>query len=172
MAVGGKSSRQRSSRLTPQEEDIIKVSFEAFSEPSFLPGEEGKSFITTDNLKSAFVEIGASGDIRDIELLIDDIDENGDGKIDFQEWYGIMKRKFLGEDDDSAYMHVFRILDEDGDGIISAVELRSLLMREGGAPLSEQEADELITFADEQSDGLVDYKSFLKWLLHAGQSDQ
>eukprot|EP00427_Karlodinium_veneficum_P023379 CAMPEP_0169123174 /NCGR_PEP_ID=MMETSP1015-20121227/33642_1 /TAXON_ID=342587 /ORGANISM="Karlodinium micrum, Strain CCMP2283" /LENGTH=181 /DNA_ID=CAMNT_0009186489 /DNA_START=77 /DNA_END=622 /DNA_ORIENTATION=- len=145
-------------KLTPQENEIIDVAFESFS---------ANGYITTKQLKEAFENIDAVGDIRDIQMLIDDIDENGDGQIDEQEFRHIMTRKFLGEDDDSSFMHAFIMLDENKDGYIPLVEFRQILMREGQAPLSEQEVDELMMFADLDADGLIDYRSFLKWLERA-----
>merc|ERR1740133_971881 len=152
--VGAFEARQHH-KLTPQENEIIDVAFESFSE---------NGFITTDHLRIAFQKIDAVGDIRDIQLLIDDIDENGDGQIDEQEFRHIMTRKFLGENDDSSFMHAFQMLDENKDGYIPLVELRSILMREGTKPLSEQEVDELLHFADTDADGLIDYRKFLRWL--------
>jgi len=151
----GAFGARQTHKLTPQENEIIDVAFESFSE---------NGFITTDHLRIAFQKIDAVGDIRDIQLLIDDIDENGDGQIDEQEFRHIMTRKFLGEDDDSSFMHAFEMLDENKDGYIPLVEMRSILMREGQAPLSEQECDELMMFADPEGDGLIDYRVFLKWL--------
>merc|ERR1719198_2477869 len=142
-------------KLTPQENEIIDVAFESFSE---------NGFITTAELRKAFEKIDAVGDIRDIQLLIDDIDENGDGRIDEQEFRHIMTRKFLGEDDDSSFMHAFEMLDENKDGYIPLVEFRQVLMREGQAPLSEQEVDELMMFADIDADGLINYREVLRWL--------
>merc|ERR1712226_13519 len=142
-------------KLTPQENEIIDVAFESFSEGGF---------ITTKQLRGAFEKIDALGDIRDIQLLIDDIDENGDGQIDEQEFRHIMTRKFLGEDDDSSFMHAFEMLDENKDGYIPLVEMRHHLMREGANPPSEAEVDELLMFADLEGDGLIDYRSFLRWL--------
>merc|ERR1719238_709662 len=142
-------------KLTPQENEIIDVAFESFSE---------NGFITTNHLEEAFATIDSLGDIADIQRLIDDIDENGDGKIDETEFRHIMTRKFLGEDDDSSFMHAFEMLDENKDGYIPLVEFRQILMREGQAPLSEQECDELLMFADLDADGLIDYRSFLRWL--------
>merc|ERR1719408_803964 len=138
-----------SSKLTPQESEIIDVAFDSFK------NEQG--FITTERLKEAFERIDALGSIQDIQLLIDDIDENGDGQIDETEFRHIMTRKFLGEDDDSSFMHAFSMLDENKDGYIPLVEFRQILMREGQAPLSEQEVDELLFFADTDADGLIDY---------------
>merc|ERR1719375_1879039 len=115
-------------------------------------------------MQEAFKAIGASNSIRDIQLLIDDIDENGDGVIDKDEFKHIMTRKFLGEDDDSSFMHAFEMLDENKDGLIPMVEFRNILMREGRKPLSEQEVDELLFFADTDADGLINYRVFLRWL--------
>lgn len=145
-----------SSKLTPQESEIIDVAFDSFK------NEQG--FITTERLKDAFQNINALGDIKDIQLLIDDIDENGDGQIDEVEFRHIMTRKFLGEDDDSSFVHAFEMLDDNKDGFIPLVEMRHALMREGNQPLSEQEVDELLMFADLDGDGLIDYRSFLRWL--------
>merc|ERR1712039_1118379 len=117
-----------------------------------------------EKLKEAFEAIDALGDIHDIQLLIDDIDENGDGKIDEEEFRHIMTRKFLGEDDDSAFVHAFEMLDINKDGYIPLAELRNILMKEGSQPLSEQEVDELMMFADLEVDGLIEYRSLLKWL--------
>lgn len=145
-----------SSKLTPQEKEIIDVAFDSFKD------EHG--FITTEKLREAFQAIDALGDINDIQMLIDDIDQNGDGKIDEDEFRHIMTRKFLGEDDDSSFVHAFEMLDANKDGFIPLAELRSILMREGTQPLSEQEVDELLMFADVEGDGLIEYRSFLRWL--------
>jgi Ca2+-binding EF-hand superfamily protein len=145
-----------SSKLTPQESEIIDVAFDSFK------NEQG--FITTEKLQEAFKKIEALGDIRDVQMLIDDIDENGDGQIDEMEFRHIMTRKFLGEDDDSSFIHAFEMLDENRDGFIPLVEMRHHLMREGANPLSEAEVDELLMFADLEGDGLIDYRTFLRWL--------
>jgi len=153
-------------RLSPQEEEIIKVSVESFSEEIVVPetGEIAR-ILTTPGLRNAFKAIDAESDIRDIQMLIDDIDENGDGIVDESEWWNIMSRKFMGEDDEStSLIQNFVLLDDNKDGYIPLVELRTILMREGQAPLSEQEVDELLMFADTESDGLINYRTFLRWL--------
>merc|ERR1719277_2223342 len=147
-----------SSKLTPQEKEIIDVAFDAFKDET--------GFITTDRLREAFESIDALGSIEDIKTLIDDIDENGDGKIDEDEFRHIMTRKFLGEDDDSSFVHAFEMLDVNKDGYIPLADFRHILMKEGQQPLSEQEVDELLMFADVDGDGLIEYKSFLRWLIN------
>merc|ERR1712023_84700 len=105
---------------TKQEQEIIDVAFESFKDDT--------NHITTQKLREAFQQIDALGDIEDIKRLIDDIDENGDGKIDEEEFKHIMTRKFLGEDDDSSFVHAFEMLDSNRDGFIPLTELRYVLM--------------------------------------------
>jgi len=146
------------SKLTPQEKEIIDVAFDAFK--------DDQGFITTERLRQAFMSIDQLGSVEDIQTLIDDIDENGDGKIDEDEFRHIMTRKFLGEDDDSSFVHAFEMLDVNRDGYIPLAEFRQIIMKEGQNPLTEQEADELLMFADVDGEGLIEYKSFLRWLLN------
>mmetsp|Transcript_7058 Transcript_7058/g.16870 ORF Transcript_7058/g.16870 Transcript_7058/m.16870 type:complete len:191 (-) Transcript_7058:241-813(-) len=179
--AGGRLFRHK---LTPQEEEIIRVSFDAFSQEQL--DDKGETIldektrepvrvITIDSLRQAFSLIDASSDIHDVQLMIDDIDANNDGRIDQNEWRGIMSRKLLGEDSLTSAPHTFEALDDNKDDYIPGVELRALLMKEGQAPLSEQEVDELLLFADPDHDGLVNYKEFLRWLnnpyLHHNYSD-
>mmetsp|Transcript_30152 Transcript_30152/g.65872 ORF Transcript_30152/g.65872 Transcript_30152/m.65872 type:complete len:195 (+) Transcript_30152:74-658(+) len=155
-SYSGMFGQRYTSKLSQQEQNIIDVAFESFKDE--------QNFITTDRLREAFDSISALGDMESIQLLIDDIDVNGDGKIDEDEFRHIMTRKFLGEDDDSSMVHSFEMLDVDRDGYIPLADFRYILMKEGSAPLSEQEVDELLMFADLDGDGLIEYRSFLRWL--------
>jgi calmodulin len=152
----GMFGQRLTSRLTPQEKELIDVAFESFKNEQNL--------ITTEGLQEAFRQIMGAEDEADIQMLIDDIDENGDGSIDEEEFRHIMTKKFLGEDNDSSMVHSFEMFDKDKDGHIPATELRTILMTEGQAPLTENECDELLMFADLDGDGLVEYKSFLRWI--------
>jgi len=146
--------------LTAQEREIIDVSYEAFRDDD--------GYVTTQRLREAFATIGALGDVNDEDMarLIDDIDESGDGKIDEDEFRSVMTRKLLGEDDDSSLVHAFEMLDTNKDGYIPLPELREVLMKEGENPLTEHECDELMMLADLEGDGLIEYKSFLRWLVN------
>lgn len=147
---------QFSQRLRPEEQQIIEAAFDSFKNEN--------NVMTAESMRAAFQKIDPNAKDTDIQLLIDDIDENGDGEVDKMEFTQIMTKKFLGQDDDGAFLHTFECMDKDKDGFIPTVELRHILMKEGREPLSEQEVDELMMFADSDGDGLVDYRAFLKWL--------
>lgn len=183
-------ARRIGGRLTRQEEETIAEFFEAFCEQRAMSEHQtakknqgatrfdekfyGK-FVDKEKMREAFAKIHMDGNNpqdqessrqvdHDIQLLLDDMDETGKGHIDWPHWRAMMTRKFMGEEDDSSFGHVFAMLDDNKDGFIPLVEFRRMLMQEGQAPLSEQEVEELLMFADSDSDGLIDYRDFLTWL--------
>merc|ERR1712136_375505 len=89
MGYVGRYGARTTNKLTKAEMEAIEVAWKAFK------NENNK--ITEDTLAHAFEKINAAESIKDIRLLIDDIDENGDGMIDEQEFYSIMTRKILGD---------------------------------------------------------------------------
>ncbi|KAJ1846716.1 hypothetical protein LPJ70_001896, partial [Coemansia sp. RSA 2708] len=62
---------------------------------------------------------------EEITDMINEVDENGDGKIDFSEFIAMMARQPMSaEGPESEIMEAFRVFDKNGDGVISAQELR------------------------------------------------
>jgi len=152
-----KAASLRTQGLSAPEEELIAVTWDAFKQP------EG-NVITRETLEAAFSKIGQSDAIQDLEFMIQELDEDGNGMIDEGEYWSLMSKKLLGEDDEGSFVQAFSMLDSNKDGFIPASELRHILMKEGQCPLSEQEADELLMFADQNGDDLIDYKEFLRWL--------
>jgi len=73
----GAFGMRRSHKLTPQENEIIRVAYDSFSD------EHGN--ITSKCMQAAFKKIGAENSIKDIQMLIDDMDEDGNGVVTQQE---------------------------------------------------------------------------------------
>ena len=63
--------------------------------------------------------------------LVMEVDVNGDGTIDFDEFLGMMKQKANEADQESDLMDAFKIFDRDKDGFIDMKELKSVSMRIG-----------------------------------------
>ena len=51
---------------------------------------EGNGYITTDTLKEIFKELDNTIDEDDLDDMIDEIDEDGSGTVDFEEFFGVM----------------------------------------------------------------------------------
>eukprot|EP00397_Hematodinium_sp_SG-2012_P059287 GEMP01075809.1.p1 GENE.GEMP01075809.1~~GEMP01075809.1.p1 ORF type:complete len:220 (+),score=45.10 GEMP01075809.1:71-730(+) len=152
----------RNQKYTDEEANTLLGSI--FVALSNKPNDKNKEgYITSENLRAAFEQHGLDANDASLQLLIDDVDENGDGKLSYNEFDFVMRKKLFGQMDDQM-LHAFATLDNDNDGYISTVEFKRILMTEGRYPLSDREADELMMFADSNDDGLVDYQNFLCWL--------
>ena len=58
--------------------------------------------------------------------LVMEVDINGDGTIDFDEFLGMMKQKAHEVDEDSDLKEAFRIFDRDRNGYIDRKELKKV----------------------------------------------
>lgn len=96
--------------------------------------------------------------------MINEVDVDGSGKIKFQAFLELYKRKKNDSDSEEDLIEAFKVFDKDGNGIIEASELRHILMNIGNK-LSEEEADEMVREVDIDGDGLINYHELVKILI-------
>ncbi len=97
--------------------------------------------------------LGQSPTDAALRQMIEEVDADGSGTIDFAEFLTLMARKMKTQDARSEIMEAFKVFDIDGSGKISASELRSI-MADLGEKLTDQEVDEMIKEADKDGDGV------------------
>ena len=127
--------------------------------PGYLDPEELRMFMMTLEIPDF--------NVRDIDGLIRDADENGDGRISFNEFVRLLKAKgeasLLSHPPNPRQLQdAFRRLDANGDGVLSRGELkmfaREFVQTEG---LSKQYVEKLLREADRNGDGRIDVHEFL-----------
>merc|ERR1711988_1088257 len=96
--------------------------------------------------------------------MINEVDNDGSGTIDFAEFLSLMSKKMKDADSEEELMEAFKVFDKDGNGFISSVELRHV-MANLGEKLTDDEVDEMIREADVDGDGQVNYDEFVKMML-------
>ena len=79
--------------------------------------------------------------------MINEVDADGNGTIDFPEFLNLMARKMKDTDSEEELKEAFRVFDKDQNGFISAAELRHV-MTNLGEKLTDEEVDEMIREAD------------------------
>jgi hypothetical protein len=72
--------------------------------------------------------------------MINEVDADGNGTIDFPQFLSLMARKMKDTDTEEELIEAFKVFDRDGNGFISAAELRHV-MTNLGEKLTDEEVD-------------------------------
>ena len=86
--------------------------------------------------------------------MIADLDTDGNGTIDFGEWFNLMTKRVNDKDTRDSIAKIFYLYDDEKTGYISVKNLIRV-SQELGENISEEELQELINRADLDQDGLV-----------------
>lgn len=105
-------------------------------------------------------------DISDAEIkqIIQEVDIDGNGIIDFEEFVVMMNKRNKESDAEEEVINAFRVFDTDCDGIISSSELRHV-MTTLGDKLTDDEVNEMIKEADIDNNGLIYYEEFVRMMM-------
>lgn len=114
-----------------------------------LPG--GGGTITTKDLQSLMRSLGQNPTEEELQDMINEVDCDGIGTIDFPDFLEMQARKMKDTDTEEELVEAFRVFDTRGDGFISAAELRQVMTNLGEA-LDQDEIDEMIREADVDGD--------------------
>jgi len=121
---------------------------------------DGDGTITTKELGTVMRSMGQMPSEKELRDMINEVDSDGNGFIDFQEFLTLVARKMMTEKEtDEEMMQAFKVFNRDGDGFISAPELR-LVMVNLGEKLTDEEIQEMIREVDVDGDGQINFEEF------------
>lgn len=104
--------------------------------------------------------LGQNPTEAELQDMVNEVDADGNGTIDFPEFLTMMARKMKDTDSEEEIKEAFKVFDKDGNGFISAAELRHV-MTNLGEKLSDNEVEEMIREADVDGDGQINYSEFV-----------
>lgn len=152
------------SQVSPTQADqLTEEQIAEFKEAFSLFDKDGDGTITTKELGTVMRSLGQNPTEAELQDMINEVDADGNGTIDFPEFLTMMARKMKDTDSEEEIREAFRVFDKDGNGYISAAELRHV-MTNLGEKLTDEEVDEMIREADIDGDGQVNYEEFVQMM--------
>ena len=127
--------------------------------------QDGK--ISTPELKAVLIIFGYHVSDQDLRDIVDDMDSNHNGVIDFPEFGRLIEAyppKAGGLETLEDFVTAFRALDQDGNGVISGAEIRAS-MEAMGVTMTDEEVQAAIKEGDTNGDGVINYEEFANMLM-------
>lgn len=124
--------------------------------------------ISAHELGTALRLLGLNPTAKEIQDMINEIDRNGNGTIEFDEFMAFLKKYYKKPDEVKRdLIKAFQVFDLNGDGFISRDELQKVLTKMG-EKLTDKEVDEMMKKADKNGDGKIDYDEYVDMMYPHG----
>ncbi|PIN09696.1 Calmodulin and related proteins (EF-Hand superfamily) [Handroanthus impetiginosus] len=119
-------------------------------------------FITRQELKESLKNIGISAGETDVADMVEKVDSNGDGLIDFDEFCKLFDSNIIsGDNRDGDLREAFDVFDDNKDGLITVEELGLVLTSMGFTEGNKlEDCKEMIRKVDVDGDGMVNFDEF------------
>ncbi|KAI6186410.1 Calmodulin [Aphelenchoides besseyi] len=185
MALGAHTLQTSAHMMQFSEEIIRQLTIEEideFREAFMMFDKDGNGTISTKELGVAMRSLGQNPTEQEILEMINEVDIDGNGQIEFPEFwqdllvisfgaFSVMMKRMMKETDSEMIREAFRnkakaklqVFDKDGNGVITAQEFRYFMIHMGNN-FSEQEVDEMIKEVDVDGDGDINYEEFVKMM--------
>uniref|UniRef100_A0A674A741 Troponin C, slow skeletal and cardiac muscles n=1 Tax=Salmo trutta TaxID=8032 RepID=A0A674A741_SALTR len=122
--------------------------------------------ISTKELGKVMRMLGQNPTPEELQEMIDEVDEDGSGTVDFDEFLVMMVRCMKDDSKgktEEELADLFRMFDKNADGYIDLEELKVMLEATGEA-ITEDDIEELMKDGDKNNDGKIDYDEFLEFM--------
>ncbi|CAL1148265.1 unnamed protein product, partial [Cladocopium goreaui] len=141
-------------QLSEEKIKVLRQTFEALDA-------NGDGLLTSQELKDGMAKANLEHAGLDLDALMEGIDADGSGLIDYTEFLAATLDKKCYLQEDVCYT-AFSVFDQDGDGHITLEELKKIL--ENGSvdqALHGRSSEEILKAVDTNGDGSIDFEEFM-----------
>ncbi|CAM9305231.1 unnamed protein product [Ectocarpus fasciculatus] len=135
-----------------------------FKEAFSMFDKNGDGTISKSELGVVLGNLGTRCTPTELDDMMVEVDQDGNGEIDFSEFVAMMARQALYEDSNQELHEAFKVFDMDGDGEITGAEIKTI-MKQLGQHLEDDEVDLIIGEADTDGNGNINYEEFVKIMM-------
>merc|ERR1711871_1752545 len=151
MSRRGAAKKKAKGGLTEEQIEEIREAFNLFDA-------DNSGAIDVRELKAAMRALGFEVKKEELKKMINDIDNDGNGSIEFQEFLEMMTGKVGEKDTREDIEKVFKLFDDDNTDKISLRNLRRVA----------QELQDMINQADRDGDGEINIDEFYRIMKKKG----
>mmetsp|Transcript_7473 Transcript_7473/g.6801 ORF Transcript_7473/g.6801 Transcript_7473/m.6801 type:complete len:168 (+) Transcript_7473:46-549(+) len=149
-----KPGRKGRADLTEEQKQEIKEAFDLFDT-------DGSGRIDAKELKVAMRALGFEPKKDEIKKMIAEVDKEGTGTIEYQDFLDLMTVKMAERDPLEEIRKAFKLFDDDDSNFISLKNLRRVA-KELGETMTDDELQEMIDEADRDGDGQISEEEFIR----------
>lgn len=147
--------------LENDEIKVLKICFNMFDS-------KDQGFLSAEDLDDILRGMGFRPSKEELKDILEEIDEDGSGEIEFAEFCQLCA-KFLIEEPDEETMkaelkEAFRVYDKEAQGFITTGQLREIIS-ELDKRLTEEDLDGIIEEIDEDGSGTMDFDEFCQMMM-------
>ncbi|CAD8178376.1 unnamed protein product [Paramecium pentaurelia] len=148
------NKKSKRTKLTKEQIDVLQQAFTLFDT-------DKSGSIDESELRNAMKALGFNASKEEVQKMVEQIDRDGSGTIEFQEFVEMMKKKMLEDKNVEVEIEkAFNYFDDDNEGAIDLEKLRRVAA-DLGEECDEQTLKDMIYAADLDQDGKVSKDEFM-----------
>ena len=145
-------------------EDLTEEQKQEFKDVFSLFDKDGDGTVSTKELGVVMRALGQNPTDAEIAEMIKEVDVDGNGEVDFDEFCGLMIKKMNENAPEEELVEVFKIFDKNNDEKIDAEDLK-IIFQELGEEVSDEDCRIMIDEHDIDGDSYLNFDEFVNLMM-------
>ena len=145
-------------------DELTEEQTQEFRDVFSLFDKDGDGTVSTKELGVVMRALGQNPTDAELTEMINEVDEDGNGEIDFEEFCGLLIKKMNENEPEEELVEVFKRFDKNNDEKIDAEDLK-IIFQELGEEVSDEDCRIMIDEHDIDGDGFLNFDEFVNLMM-------